>query len=325
MRCFFMSRIYLEPLDQLKQLNAELHPILDQLTSPLIIVGGQSVSYWVDYYKDSINTIQTEGIASADIDFMMSNRSDIVLVAKSWELEAQFAGEGTQPPSVAIVALVEPDGKGIKTDKQGAQFVDFSKLNLSGEEHANIVDFIDAPAGFTTKELKAPKKRLLLTEQYLFPLDANGEEELQSHEKLLILNPLGCLKSRIANLLKTNKNKDLEIQRIKALCLPVYFFIQELSMERSPREVKHYYDELINLICSEEGVQVLIHHGFDLRNLLIDTLHLPNQPDKFYELELPNIIKKLNDKFDRRLAAHEKFLRVKAEKKAKALLVGKLS
>lgn len=304
-----MTPLILMPLEQLQELSKELLPIVNSLSSPLIIVGGQAVSYWMDYYKEAIQGLNTEQIASSDIDFMMTNRPDIVEIAKTWDVEPQFAGEATQPPSVAIALLHGPDGQDIKTSSSGAKFIDMDAFELEGTLNPNIVDFIDSPAGFERDELISTHKRALLTQRYEFP-----QNSTDSNDNLLILNPIGCLKSRIANLLKTNKPKEIEVLRIKALCFPIYFFIQDLYIDHEPKHVKRYLKLLSEIICSESGVQVFTHYGTDLRPALIDTLNLPNQPDKFYSEELPRFIAKLNDKFERRYAAHQRFLDVKARR-----------
>jgi len=43
---------YLNPIDQLFELNREVIPSLEKFEHPIIVVGGQALFYWIDYYLE---------------------------------------------------------------------------------------------------------------------------------------------------------------------------------------------------------------------------------------------------------------------------------
>ena len=79
---------YLRPLEQLFQLNAELIPRLDELSSYVHVVGGQAVAYWINYYSSAIKFTDEEKlyVQSADIDYV-ALKTDIKLLAKCWNVD----------------------------------------------------------------------------------------------------------------------------------------------------------------------------------------------------------------------------------------------
>ncbi|WP_025887530.1 hypothetical protein [Shewanella indica] len=293
---------YLEPLAQLELLCKEIHSSLHKLTKPLLIVGGQSVSYWLKYYATEMEQNQLENVASADIDFMLTDKQSIGMLGAIWNVKIEFSGEDTIALSVAITELYDLKSNRIKSDNAGSLCIDFSKLQVDGEEKANFVDFIDKPAGYAAE--LGDSRRYLFTELYEFPKSA----DLAAHPNLLILNPIGCLKSRVSNIFMTSKPKELEVARIRALLYPIYFYFQDLYVDHDPKLVKKYLRALFEIIYSEHGVQLYCKYDLDLRDVLFHSWSLDGQKPAYYENELPRVIEKVNDKFDRRKQVYNQFL-----------------
>ena len=173
------------------------------------------------------------------------------------------------------------------------------------------MDFIDAPSGFDIADLDNPAKRALYTCPYQFSTDSG----INCHENLLILNPIGCLISRISNIFLTPKDRAIEIERIKDLMYPIYYYFQEISFDYDFRYTKARIDLLKDYLLSEHPVQLYTHYDYDLRPMFFESMNnTPDLPQKFYEYEMPRIIETVNNKYDRRLADKH---RREAEKKEK--------
>ncbi|MEZ8535963.1 hypothetical protein AB9R81_22890 [Vibrio cyclitrophicus] len=151
-----MSITYLKPLDQLFSLNSEIYPILDKFHSPINVVGGQAVAYWINYYSDMLEPTQSAELAahSVDIDYV-SMRTDAQTMADCWNVDVRFA-DNHPPPSVALMQL-EDQNKKVKEDAEGFLFLDVDEFDNVGEIKSNIVDIIDWPAGFDKDSFTSEK------------------------------------------------------------------------------------------------------------------------------------------------------------------------
>ncbi len=96
----------LKPLEQLFQLNREAYTKLDELSKPLIVVGGQAIGYWLKYYADmlDIRPEYTEAIYSVDIDYA-AKLKDIQLINDEWNSQFLPTPEDHPPPSLAVIVL----------------------------------------------------------------------------------------------------------------------------------------------------------------------------------------------------------------------------
>ncbi|MDD9177062.1 hypothetical protein ERW49_18935 [Aliivibrio finisterrensis] len=299
-----MSTLYLKPLDQLISLNAEIYPILDKFISPIHVVGGQAVAYWLNYYSDVLAQDTSTSLAahSVDIDYV-SIRSDIQTMADCWNAGVSFA-DNHPPPSLALIQL-EDQNKKIKKTSDGFLFLDVDELDYQGKEKSNIVDIIDWPSGFDKECFTSEKKLKLYTTAFEFP-EAFG---LEPNQKLRILSPLGCLKSRISNIFHTSKPNEIEIARIKLLQEPLAYYFQDLIADYGFKEFKVHLNSLRDLIMSDDGIKLYTHHGIDLRALFkFITSIIPDAPDAFFKYEMPDILKKMDDKYTRRKKARQEYL-----------------
>ncbi|OEE04469.1 hypothetical protein [Vibrio cyclitrophicus] len=299
-----MSITYLKPLDQLFSLNSEIYPILDKFHSPINVVGGQAVAYWINYYSDMLEPTQSAELAahSVDIDYV-SMRTDAQTMADCWNVDVRFA-DNHPPPSVALMQL-EDQNKKVKEDAEGFLFLDVDEFDNVGEIKSNIVDIIDWPAGFDKDSFTSEKKLNRYTSLFQFP----EEFDIPPNEKLRILSPLGCLKSRIANLFHTSKPKAIEVQRIILLREPLAFYLQDLAADHGFKEFKLHLDSVRDLILSDDGIKLYTQYDVDLRELysFLSTM-TPGLPTAFIEYEAPAVMKKMNDKYKRRKKARLDYL-----------------
>lgn len=94
----------LTPLEQLFELNKEAYKCLNTLKNPLTVIGGQAVSYWVNYYEYFLShTYNIEAMHSVDIDYL-SKKMDIKLINEAWNTELYYSND-EPPPSLAKILL----------------------------------------------------------------------------------------------------------------------------------------------------------------------------------------------------------------------------
>ncbi|MBO1897748.1 hypothetical protein HNW13_018580 [Shewanella sp. BF02_Schw] len=292
---------YLLPLQQLEALNFELNDIANTLTSPVIIVGGQSVSYWYTFYESSIPDFDLAPLASVDIDYI-AQKIDINAIATKWNVDIEMASVDDAPPSVAVAILNDRSTHEIKIF-DGQYFLDVDEL-IEGISMPNIVDFIDAPAGFQIEDVKLDHIRKYLTVPYEF----SASFDIAPNSNILILNPIGCLKSRFANMLHTNKPKTIELLRIESLKYPIIYFFQDLHEDGDFRNVRRHIAVLSEILLSETAIQLLTGFDVDFRNVFNHIVTTASGGQTYHEKDAPILIGKLNDRYEKRLKSHMAFI-----------------
>lgn len=303
-----MLDAYLTPLEQLHALNLELYPVLDQCNGNLLVVGGQSVAYWIEYYSEQIQTTaeNTRAAQSVDIDYA-AFKTDVQNMANCWKVEVDFA-ENEASCSIAVMGL-EDTNNNIKKNAKGAMFIDVDSLKAEGEVKCNIVDIIDLPAGFVSSLLSSEKDLKL----YTTPFEFHDKHALKPHEKLKILSPLGCIKSRIANLLHTQKDKKIEITRINALRGPLALYLQDVAVDGDFKNLNLHLKALEDLILSKDGIQLYLYHDINLIKVYeFVTKVTPGLPNGFIDKYLPRVLAKMNDKYIARKNAYNSYLATKS-------------
>lgn len=274
----------LVPTDQLFELNREIYPILDTFAHPLIVVGGQAVSYWLAYYdiEDTLTDEQRLQATSVDIDYC-GTKQDFEKCSDTWNVDFDIPSISDATPEIGHSILRDKITKNIK-EHNGALFVDIIAWQEYHNQIPNVVDILRTPAGF--RNIDFENKRL---QQHSSPFEFPSEFKLELHEKLRILNPIGCLKSRLSNyrLLSGVKNPTKEVARIKLLIEPIIYFLTDQLHENGYRETRKYLDLYMILIESQASMKLLIFEGV---NLLIGFSYFVKEntgilPSKFVDTE----------------------------------------
>ena len=274
----------LVPTDQLFELNREIYPILDTFAHPLIVVGGQAVSYWLAYYdiEDTLTDEQRLQATSVDIDYC-GTKQDFEKCSDTWNVDFDIPSISDATPEIGHSILRDKITKNIK-EHNGALFVDIIEWQEYHNQIPNVVDILRTPAGF--RNIDFENKRL---QQHSSPFEFPSEFKLELHEKLRILNPIGCLKSRLSNyrLLSGVKNPTKEVARIKLLIEPIIYFLTDQLHENGYRETRKYLDLYMILIESQASMKLLIFEGV---NLLIGFSYFVKEntgilPSKFVDTE----------------------------------------
>ncbi|EJL6336669.1 hypothetical protein NMR29_000184 [Vibrio cholerae] len=251
----------LVPVDQLFELNREIYPFLDSFSNPLIVVGGQAVSYWLAYYDiDGLLTDEQRLHAtSVDIDYC-GLKQDFIRCSDIWNVHFEMPSISDATPEIGHSILLDKITHNIK-EHDGALFLDIIEWQDSHKKSPNVVDILSEPAGFHSIDFK--NKRL---EQHCSLFEFPEVFELCPHPNLRILNPLGCLKSRLLNylLLPRVKRPTKEVERIKLLISPVIKFLTDYLAENGYRSTRKYIDLYMLLVKSKASMKLLTLESIDL-------------------------------------------------------------
>lgn len=285
------------PYEQAYLLNKQLIARAHLFRNPVITIGGQAIQYWVSYYHQLYRNALPDArlITSVDVDYA-ARRHDITAIAHALGVDANLNDAG-QPPSLARFVLTDAATRSIKAVK-GRFFADPAQ-----PAHANTVDVIDFPSGFTWQDF-AGENLLLNTEP--FYVSQEHPDEPEYHEQVRVINPLACLRSRFSNLQTLQRDPLIEVARINAMMLPcVYFLLEKFDAVSAPDEVmaaqpvsframKRYADALYAFAMQEDVVRVQVRHEIALYRIFEQLIAIfaaepesYNVPAAFWQKELP--------------------------------------
>lgn len=234
----FYVFVFHTPEEQIIKLNRYLIDNAHQLPSPVITVGGQAVMYW---YLRNFHLYPQQpdltAITSIDVDYV-TRKEGVEVIAKIFNVEGRVQ-EIFNPPSIAVLNLIDKDTGKVKEDTQG-QFLN-ERLN-----EANVVDIIDRPTGFEPGDFMGDKLALN-TEPFMVMPDRHGAS--MSHELVRVLNPVACIRSRLSNAtVPIGKDKLTEAERIRVLALPAFNFMLEKLHTLPFRQGRQYIDYFVSFI-----------------------------------------------------------------------------
>lgn len=292
-----MTSHAIPPEEQILKLNRYLIDNAVQLPSPVITVGGQAVMYWyLTYLHFYPEQPDITSITSIDVDYV-TRKEGVDVIAKIFNVSAQVH-EIFNPPSIAILSLIDKDTGRVKEDAQG-QFLN-EQLN-----EANIVDIIDRPIGFEVEDF-VDDKLALNTEPFLVMPDRHGAA--MSHEFVRVLNPVACIRSRLSNAtVPVGKDRLTEAERIRVLALPAFNFLLEKLQTLPFRQGRRYVDYFISFIWDRSFRRFQAEHRIPLFRIVEQLVaELEQDPDhevppEFYQEELSRKVDFLTREYQRYL------------------------
>lgn len=292
-----MTSHAIPPEEQILKLNRYLIDNAVQLPSPVITVGGQAVMYWyLTYLHFYPEQPDITSITSIDVDYV-TRKEGVDVIAKIFNVSAQVQ-EIFNPPSIAILSLIDKDTGRVKEDAQG-QFLN-EQLN-----EANIVDIIDRPIGFEVEDF-VDDKLALNTEPFLVMPDRHGAA--MSHEFVRVLNPVACIRSRLSNAtVPVGKDRLTEAERIRVLALPAFNFLLEKLQTLPFRQGRRYVDYFISFIWDRSFRRFQAEHRIPLFRIVEQLVaELEQDPDhevppEFYQEELSRKVDYLTQEYQRYL------------------------
>lgn len=179
------------------------------------------------------------------------------------------------------------------------------------------VDIIDRPGGFERSDFTGDKLYLHTTPFYV---EATGPGMPEMSEKIRVLNPIACMRSRFSNLIDLRRDPEIENARINALKIPCYFFLIDQFDVESFRLAREIFMELWQLASNENCLrQQVFWHTWQgpllekqqSNNItLLDVLERVHQflvehpddfdiPEAFVTKDLPLRLAQLRDRFKR--------------------------
>jgi len=300
--------------EQMYLLNQQLICSADQFQYAVITVGGQAVQYWISYYHAHYgNRLPDERlVTSVDCDYS-ARKDDIAAIARTLNVKTWQNKDG-QPPSLAQFMLIDQDTRDIK-EEDGRIFA-----NPNDPEEANTVDIIDRPGGFERSDFMGDKLYLNTTPFYV---EATGPGMPEMSEKVRVLNPVACMRSRFSNLIDLRRDPEIEIARINALKIPCYFFLIEQFDVEPFRIARKIFMEFWQLAGNEKCLRQqafwhtwqgpLLEKQQSNNITLLDVLEQVQQflaehpddfdiPEAFVTKELPVKLAQLRGRFKRYIA-----------------------
>lgn len=295
-----MTLYAIPPEQQIIKLNRDLIDNAHLLPSPVITVGGQAVMYW---YLANFHLYPQQpdltAITSIDIDYV-TRKEGIEVIAKIFNVKGRVQ-DIFNPPSIAVLNLIDKDTGKVKKDVQG-QFLN-EQLN-----EANIVDIIDRPTGFAAGDFVG-NKLALNTEPFLVMPDRHGA--IMSHEFVRVLNPIACIRSRLANAtVPMGKDRLTEAERIRVLALPVFNFMLEKLQTLPFRQGRQYIDYFLSFIWARQFRFFQAEHKIPLYRIVEQLMtELQQNPGDYLspELYLEELPRKV-DYFARKYARYLKLI-----------------
>ena len=302
------------PYEQVYLLNQQLICNADQFKHAVITVGGQAVQYWISYYHAQYGDRLPDQRLTTSVDCDYSARKDdIAAIAKTLGVET-WENKNGQPPSLAQFMLIDQDTNEIKRDGNRLFAVP------DAPDEPNVVDIIDRPGGFDRSDFLGEK---LYLHTVPFYVEANVQGMPEMSEKVRVLNPIACMRSRFSNLIDLRRAPEIEIARINALKVPCYFFLIEQFDVEPFRIAREMFMELWQLAGNENCLrQQAFWHTWQgpllemqrSNNItLLDILERVHQflvehpddfdiPEAFLTKELPLKLAQLSDRFERYIA-----------------------
>jgi hypothetical protein len=220
------------------------------LGHPIVLVGGQAVNFWADFYEDEAPQLADHApYMSKDIDFMGSRDA-------ASECARRLGG------TVKLATLDD-----MNTPSTGAV------VFTDGNNHVRQIDFLGSVAGVGDAELVETAALATIDDDHGAPIAS-----------FLVMNPVLCLKSRAHNVayLPGYQTEHAKNQLRAAIICAKQFAFDQLASE--PRKTRDCNEAFFDIAQYGAGVEVFAVHGIDVLEALVDA---PGMPERFYTDRLP--------------------------------------
>jgi len=219
----------INPFDTLEEATKLLSVIPQELADRLILIGGQALLLWGEYYLiDKLTGKQLESLASDDLDFM-GRKPEVEDCANAWHGEARIPDIDDHTPQSGMVFI---NNEGVK------EVIDFLP-QVYGISHNDALRFSDRMKfGENTVRVLSP------------PLCLKSRIEN--------LNGLGYGEAKI----------DREKVRVTAAISACYYYLVDICDNQiSPRTLPNVVTYMANsILLSRAAIALSAEYGFDFRD-----------------------------------------------------------
>ena len=237
-------------LDETREVLARLDGIAN-----LILVGGQAVSFWGDYFASEDGYLETHGpLTSCDVDFL-AGRSEVFDAEQRLGTKASIPTMDDHTPNTGLIHFKNPAGKDIRIDFLGS---------VHGVSHRDVV------------------KTAVTVEWH--------------GTRLLVMHPMLCLQSRLANMTIPNYRNDHSLGQLEACVHIVNRQIAAELKQNNLRAALNLAEFVADLAVEDQAKEVYLKRGIDILRAIPYEL-LPS--DDFKEKRWPQIVERIREARDR--------------------------
>ncbi|CAN5917679.1 hypothetical protein BH11MYX2_BH11MYX2_04540 [soil metagenome] len=204
---------------------------------PVVLVGGQAVSFWASYYAKRVATPATAH-TSKDIDFIGS-RVAVEESARRLHGTAKVATiDDANTPNTGVVVFVDEDG------------------------YERQIDFLDAVAGVRDSYYESIEAEIV-------------DERAATVATLHVMDPLTCLKARAHNVAHLpGYQGEHALGQLRAAIACAKEFGRDL-LAQDPRAALKSNEHVFDIAEYDPGPVVFVRYGIDVLEAVVDDPGLP--------------------------------------------------
>jgi hypothetical protein len=210
----------------------------EDLANRIVLVGGQAVNFWAEYFAGEVAGLVNPDLASKDLDFC-GDGAAVRLCAERLGGKAKVATMDDITPNTGIVLF---------SDEQGVE---------------RLIDFIGEPHGLDADEVR----RLAVP----FDVERPGASSVQ----FWVMNPVHSMESRVYDL-GIGKRDRHALAQLKAsvLCAREYLRSLLVDLDR-PRDVLTLNERIFRFATKGAGKDVAVRFGVEPFNAVLVDHRLP--------------------------------------------------
>jgi len=253
--------------EEVQRILRQLQPLIAERR--VVLVGGQAVAFWMRLLRPrSKELARREPLTSKDIDFEGSAQA-VRRAAGLLGGTMKLASMDDNTPNTGLVVFTDTDG-------------------IERE-----IDFIDAPLGLDSRDVRDTAVQLMLS-------DASGEPLIP----IWVMHPERCMESRIINAVELHKTQPLAMRQLKVSVICARLWSKEiLDAEDLPegqrvRAVLRLNERIFRKCLTDRRFRhVLLEYDIDpFDAALVDD---PRLPDRFREQRYSQMQEQLSDRLKR--------------------------
>ena len=259
------SNIALDPFHTLQEATKLLSALPQELAERVILIGGQALLLWGEYYLiDKLTGQQLESLASDDLDFM-GRKPEVIDCAKAWHGKHKLPHMDDSTPQSGIVFL---NNQGVK------EAIDFLS-QVYGVSDKDVYKFSDKMKfGDNLVRVLSPPLCLKSRIENLHGLHYGADK--QKREQL----------------------------RIHAAITACYFYLIDIcEVQQHPRAIAKAVTYIVNeVLLSRAGLALSVKFGFDFKDSFpVDKISSvnPNITQKFLRAKFKEYEEKVSRKMQR--------------------------